>query len=591
MDTPNPTPHDELISPTAFFMRPSDKTRYDFLLRSLLDDKRAAILVSDCDALLDHYGRMLADALRKSRELAVEVYFPNSTEAVLARFNRILADLTVAEAIKPDGSSAPQRLLLVYDGKGTGLKEIQLLARLVKDFPGANTRLVLLLQSQGADADKKIEAFGKIALRWDVERPTSEEAKTVLNDAQAKGMGPEVQALLDATGVHGFEAALALRTGLRALALADEALGDEPSSKKPLAQAASGFGAAMAQAAAAQEGADREPHLEADRATGQQAASTMRLDADDMAGKAEGLTAAATPPKKKMPGVLVLGLVALGASAAITLVQHEPWKAWMPQPTALDAELMAKAPNEKEGGAEATDYKGAAENDDKGVPDANASANAVSSNAVTPSNAGDSDNAAKAQAAPAPTGASAAAEPTDEKGSRRRTDSNARVLGPVPEQLSEPELKQQRQTGATPREPEAIAQDSPVRNPIAAPRVVAQAPAPAPASSNVKDAKDAKDAKSTKGVAEPRGLAPGFYVQHASRSTRAEVERFKAQNPVLSRARVIRLKRQGAPGDNWVLLSGPFASLDQARAFLARKGIPSDSWVRPASALRPLLMN
>lgn len=587
MDTPNPTPHDELISPTAFFMRPSDKTRYDFLLRSLLDDKRAAILVSDCDALLDHYGRMLADALRKSRELAVEVYFPNSTEAVLARFNRILADLTVAEAIKPDGSSAPQRLLLVYDGKGTGLKEIQLLARLVKDFPGANTRLVLLLQSQGADADKKIEAFGKIALRWDVERPTSDEANTVLNDAQAKGMGPEVQALLDATGVHGFEAALALRTGLRALALADEALGDEPTSKKPLAQAASGFGAAMAQAAAAQ-GADREPHLEADRATGEQAASAMRLDADDMAGKAEALAAAATTPKKKMPGVLVLGLVALGASAAITLVQHEPWKAWMPQPTASDAELMAKAPDEKEGGAEATEDKGTTENNDKGAPEANAPASSVSSAAVAPSNAGDSHQAATAQAVAAPTAAGAAAELTDEKGSRRRTDSNARVLGPVPEQLSEPELKQQRQSGLTPREPEAITQDSPVRNPIAAPRVVAQAPAPAPAPSNVKDA---KDAKSTKAAAEPRGLAPGFYVQHASRGTRAEVERFKAQNPVLSRARVIRLKRQGAPGDNWVLLSGPFASLDQARAFLARKGIPSDSWVRPASALRPLLAN
>ena len=587
MDTSNPTPHDELISPTAFFMRPSDKTRYDFLLRSLLDDKRAAILVSDCDALLDHYGRMLADALRKSRELAVEVYFPNSTEAVLARFNRILADLTVAEAIKPDGSSAPQRLLLVYDGKGTGLKEIQLLARLVKDFPGANTRLVLLLQSQGEDADKKIEAFGKIALRWDVERPTSDEAKALLTDAQAKGMGPEVQALLDATGVHGFEAALALRTGLRALALADEALGDEPSSKKPLAQAASGFGAAMAQAAAAQ-GADREPRLSAARAMSEQAAGAVRLDADDMAGRAEALAAATTTPKKKMPGVLVLGLAALGASAAITLVQHEPWKAWMPQPAASDAELMAKAADEKDVGAASE----AAAEADKSAPDANAPATVAPTSApiaeAPPPNAGSSDNAATAQSAPAPTVAGAAGEVTDEKGSRRRTDSNARVLGPVPEQLSEPELKQQRQSGLTPREPEAIPQDSPVRNPIAAPRVVAQAPAPAPAPSDVKDA---KDAKSTKGTAEPRGLAPGFYVQHASRGTRAEVERFKAQNPVLSRARVIRLIRQGAPGDNWVLLSGPFASLDQARAFLARKGVPSDSWVRPASALRPLLAN
>jgi hypothetical protein len=589
MDTNIPTPPEELIPTTAFFMRPLDKTRYDYLMRSLLDDKRAAILVSDCDALLDHYGRMLADALRKSRELAVEVYFPNSTEAVLARFNRILADLTVAEAIKPDGSSAPQRLLLVYDGKGTGLKEIQLLARLVKDFPGANTRLVLLLQSQGEDADKKIEAFGKVALRWDVERPTSDEAKTLLADAQGKGMGPEVQALLDATGVHGFEAALALRTGLRALALADEALGDEPTPRKPLAQAASGFGAAMAQAAAAQ-GADREPHLGADRPTGEQASSALRLDADDMTGKAEALAAAATTPKKKMSGVLVLGLVALGASAAITLVQHEPWKAWMPQPTESDAELMAKAPDDKEGGAEATEDRGATENNDKGAPESSVLAIVPSNAAATPSNAVDSDNVATAQAAPAPTAAGAAVGSTDEKGSRRRTDSNARVLGPVPEQLSEPELKQQRQSGLTPREPEAITQDSPVRNPIAAPRVVAQAPAPSPvpAPSNVKDT---KDAKSTKAAAEPRGLAPGFYVQHASRGTRAEAERFKAQNPVLSRARVIRLKRQGAPGDNWVLLSGPFASLDQARVFLARKGIPSDSWVRPASALRPLLVN
>jgi hypothetical protein len=589
MDTNIPTPPEELIPTTAFFMRPSDKTRYDFLLRSLLDDKRAAILVSDCDALLDHYGRMLADALRKSRELAVEVYFPNSTEAVLARFNRILADLTVAEAIKPDGSSAPQRLLLVYDGKGTGLKEIQLLARLVKDFPGANTRLVLLLQSQGEDADKKIEAFGKIALRWDVERPTSDEAKTLLTDAQSKGMGPEVQALLDATGVHGFEAALALRTGLRALALADEALGDEPTPKKPLAQAASGFGAAMAQAAAAQ-ASGREPHLGAVRHQGppDSAASTrMDLDSDDMArnGAAQALASAA--PKKKMPGVLVLGLVALGASAAITLVQHEPWKAWMPAPTESDAELMAKAPDEKEGGAasevaaEAEADKGATENNDKGAPESNAPANTVPSAAAAPSNATD---AAAAKAEPASAAAGAAGEVTDEKGSRRRTDSNARVLGPVPEQLSEPELKQQRQSGLTPREPEAIPQDSPVRNPIAAPRAVAQATAPAPVQAP-------KDAKDTKATAEPRGLAPGFYVQHASRGTRAEVERFKAQNPTLSKARVIRLTRQGAPGDNWVLLSGPFASLDQARAFLARKGVPSDSWVRPASALRPLLAN
>lgn len=516
MDDLQLPPSDELLSSTAFFIRASDKTRFEHVLRSLLDDRRAATLVSDCDALLDHYGRMLADSLRKSRELAVEVYFPNSTEAVLERFNRILADLTVAEAIKAQGSSAPQRLLLVYDGKGTGLKELQLLARLLKDFPGANTRLVLLLQSAGADADKKIDAFGKLALRWDVERPSAEEARLLLEDARANGMGPEVQALLDATGVQGFEAALALRTGLRALAMADEALGEEPKKfNRPLAQAATGFGAAMVQAAAVAAVAAEAPSVPVSR-----------------------------PAAKKIPGVLVLGMVALAASAAITALQHVPWDDLSPKPGPTVAELMANPPSEEK------------------LAD------------PAPADPAPADPPAdSASADPAPQ--AAADEPVNVP--RRRTDSTAQVLGPVPEQLSEPELKRER-LGSKPIDSEASAASASVRNPMATPPVLATPPPPPVLA--------AKDAKSD---ADPKGLAPGFYVQHASRATRAEVQRFQAQNTVLAKARIIRLKRQGAPGDNWVLLSGPFSSIDQARGFLARKGVPSDSWVRPASALRPLL--
>ena len=527
MDDPQLPPSDELLSSTAFFVRASDKTRFEHVLRSLLDDRRAATLVSDCDALLDHYGRMLADSLRKSRELAVEVYFPNSTEAVLARFNRILADLTVAEAIKAEGSSAPQRLLLVYDGKGTGLKELGLLARLLKDFPGANTRLVLLLQSAGADADKKIDAFGKLALRWDVERPSSEEARLLLEDARANGMGPEVQALLDATGVQGFEAALALRTGLRALAMADEALGEEPKkSNRPLAQAATGFGAAMVQAAAA---AAEAPSVPVSR-----------------------------PAAKKIPGVLVLGMVALAASAAITALQHVPWDDLSPKPGPTVAELMANPPSEEKLADPAPTDPAPADPPADSVPASPAPADSASADPVPQAAAGEPVNVP-----------------------RRRTDSTAKVLGPVPEQLSEPELKRER-LGSQPIDSEARAASAPVRNPMATPPVLATPPAPPPPP-------PVSAAKDTKGAADPKGLAPGFYVQHASRATRAEVQRFQAQNTVLAKAKIIRLKRRGAPGDNWVLLSGPFSSIDQARGLLARKGVPSDSWVRPASALRPLL--
>lgn len=622
--TSPPSDSDELIQAAEIFVRASDKARYDRVVRGLLEEKLTALLVSDCDALLDHYGRMLADGLRKIGGLSVEVYFPNSTEAVLARFNRILADLTVAEAIQTEGSTAPNRLLLVYDGKATGVKEIQLLARLLKDFPGANTRVVLLLHHTGEESDKKVEAFGKRALRWDIERPSSEEARLLLEQAKIQGMAPEVQALLDATGVQGFEAALALRTGLRALAMADEALGEAPesaaekksASKKPLAAVAAGFGAAMERAAASQSKQDgREPKMSGDG---------FSLGAQEGSQSATGSVAAgrlsdSTPAKKGLPGILVVGFAALAASAGITLWQHAPWSG--SEPTSMpSAPVAVLSPQDS---AASADTKAQPDKDD------------------TPADLDKKAESLKEEATknePAAVG--------------KRDDTKSRVIGPVPERLTEPELKQQailseREKAAAAKEKAAqekaakgkaeradksaaekgtkgtTAASSPttpaspnpelVRNPFAQPipgqaEVISLAPAKSAADAkDKKDGKDKKDAKAVaskatpaksdnKGDAKAGGpmtdllrVAPGFYVQHASRETRGALAAYYASNANLARARALKLKRIGAPGDNWILVSGPFATIDEAKAFATRPGMPADHWVRPASALRNLL--
>ena len=635
---PPPAEGEELIQAAEIFVRASDKARYDRVVRGLLDEKLTAVLVSDCDALLDHYGRMLADGLRKAGGISVEVYFPNSTEAVLARFNRILADLTVAEAIQTEGSTAPNRLLLVYDGKATGVKEIQLLARLLKDFPGANTRVVLLLHNTGEEAEKKVEAFGKRALRWDIERPSSEEARLLLEQAKIQGMAPEVQALLDATGVQGFEAALALRTGLRALAMADEALGDatestpeKKSSKKPLAAAAAGFGAAMERAAASQAKQDgREPKMSEDgfslggQKGAQKGAGSGSVDSTDLLE--------AAPAKKGLPGILVVGFAALAASAGITLWQHAPWSG--SEPSAPSA-VAVPSPQDP-----------AAPSDEKADP-------------TKEDSPADIDKKAEALKEEATKSEPAAVA--------KRDDTKSRVIGPVPERLTEPELKQQailteREKAAAAKEkaaqekaakgkaeksaaekgskgttvassPTAPASSTPdvVRNPFAQP---IQAPpevislAPAKAASDAKDAKDAKDKKDVKDKKDAKDakdkkdakdakaaaakaapaksdnkgdvkaggpmtdllrVAPGYYVQHASRETRGALATYYSANPNLARARALKLKRIGATGDNWILVSGPFATIDEAKAFATRPGMPADHWVRPASALRKLL--
>ncbi|MFZ9315524.1 MAG: hypothetical protein ACO24G_09740, partial [Burkholderiaceae bacterium] len=118
--------------------------------------------------------------------------------------------------------------------------------------------------------------------------------------------------------------------------------------------------------------------------------------------------------------------------------------------------------------------------------------------------------------------------------------------------------------------------------PTAAP-APATSPAPAPA------APAAGRPATANSPAEIKSIPAGFYVQHMSSGEREVVESFWRRNPSLRQARLVELTRIGAEGPNFVLLSGPFTTINQARTFMNRPGLPKDMWVREASKIRPLL--
>ena len=114
------------------------------------------------------------------------------TEALLDRFNQILAGLSLEDARNRESSPAPRRVLIAHDAKAIGVRDLQLLSRLVQDFPGANVSLVLLLDRTGiAQHEKNLDAFGQRLLRWPLEQPTRAEGESLLN--VARGMGFEVE--------------------------------------------------------------------------------------------------------------------------------------------------------------------------------------------------------------------------------------------------------------------------------------------------------------------------------------------------------------------------------------------------------------
>ncbi len=82
----------------------------------------------------------------------------NKVAGYITRFNKILEKISVDTATKTSNSNVPQRVLVAFDSHATGLREVQLMARLVRDFPGANTRIILLLDKRSStQVEKKIE--------------------------------------------------------------------------------------------------------------------------------------------------------------------------------------------------------------------------------------------------------------------------------------------------------------------------------------------------------------------------------------------------------------------------------------------------
>jgi hypothetical protein len=181
----------------SLFFRPADRLRLEGCVAALTQEGRSLALSSQHDAALDHYGRLLAERLRRAAPNSqIETYFPTSTDALVARFNEVLASHTMREAMnEPPPQQPGQRIWLVHDAGSLAEHELQLLARLVSNFPGANIRVVLLL-GPALRSRKAFESLGRRFVRWDIEAPTPEQAQSMLEQARIDGCESLVTPLL-----------------------------------------------------------------------------------------------------------------------------------------------------------------------------------------------------------------------------------------------------------------------------------------------------------------------------------------------------------------------------------------------------------
>jgi cell division septation protein DedD len=174
---------------TDIYQSPGDRLRFEILLKSLTEGSINLAVLSDHDMVLDYYGSLFEERLRAKGESHIEWCSSTNSERLVQKFNEILSEITLDQALEKDKKHAPRRFLLFRDSILMQDFELQLLARLVNGFPAGNISVILLINSAG-NYQSKVDAFGKNLLKWEVETEAGE-AKQKLTDWVATSPEPE----------------------------------------------------------------------------------------------------------------------------------------------------------------------------------------------------------------------------------------------------------------------------------------------------------------------------------------------------------------------------------------------------------------
>ncbi len=554
-DMQNPISNDT-VGNDGIFLRAADRARFDYLMRAIREDSASMALSSDNDGVLDHYGRLVLAKLRKTEGLQIEVFLPQNTEALLERYNQILAGLSIEDARKASGSPAPRRVLLAHDAKALSTRDLQLLARLVQDFPGANVSLVLLVDKAGIKLhERTLDGFGQRLLRWPVDAPARSEGDALLKVARAMGFEVEAKKVLAATGYAEIK-----------IAPKKEKAKAEPDAAQVR------FEQQLATARKERDEADREAQ---EKARMQESLGRTEPSLDGPAPEGKLFSPPQTSSGRSLLGTLMRWVVALvlllvvsiGVIVALFPQRMSPLMANSPilkdnlPPWAMElvVSVVGKPP-----AAALEDSK--AEAAKATVPAAGAD---LPKDELAPATA-------PATAAPeTPAASPLPATPADAKAPPPKADLNPPEPAKVEPARAEPKVDVKADTKA---EPKVEAKADTKADAKAAPRGAPAGDALAPRSESGVDAA-VRAAKSG-----------SFYVQHVSLGSMAEAQEWRAQYGALSGAKIVAVNTQDK-GIKFAVISGPFADRKLAEAFAEKPGVPADPWLRPVKSLQGALLN
>ncbi len=136
-------------------------------LSALLDEGRHLILSGSRPLALQRGASLLLQRLNQSPQIRLTGEAPVEAQALIEHFNRIVADLSLSQATGGSGSALVPAVLPVRVSADRPADSVALLARLCRALPGADVRLLLIVEHAESLADC-LSLLGARALHLDV---------------------------------------------------------------------------------------------------------------------------------------------------------------------------------------------------------------------------------------------------------------------------------------------------------------------------------------------------------------------------------------------------------------------------------------
>ncbi len=160
-----------------FFQSPSDKLRLEIMLKSLSQGNLNLAILGDDEVALSYYARRIFEHLKAQEQVQVDLCLSADSEKLVQRFNQILSELTLDEALDKSQLAPIRRFLIFPDTQYIQDFDLQLLARLVNGLPASNIHVILLFNLR-EPYEKKLGVFGKHLIQWVLEKENSRASLT-----------------------------------------------------------------------------------------------------------------------------------------------------------------------------------------------------------------------------------------------------------------------------------------------------------------------------------------------------------------------------------------------------------------------------